>query len=161
MPALDWILLALGAGSALWGLLRGLVREVLSVVGWIASFWLGQRYATPVGEMLPLVGSSETWRQLAGFVAVFLTVLVVCALLAGLLRKLATVVGLGPLDRVLGAMFGALRGLLLLLSLTIVVNLSDWRNHEYWQNSAVVDWLNQTLQAWRPLMPAEFGKYLN
>ena len=74
---------------------------------------------------------------------------------------LASVAGLGPLDRALGALFGALRGLLLLLTLTVVVNLSDWRGHEHWQNSAVANWLNQTLLALRPLLPAEFGKYLN
>ncbi|MDI9332582.1 MAG: CvpA family protein [Alphaproteobacteria bacterium] len=161
MTALDWILLALGGASALWGLMRGLVREVLSVVGWIASFWFGQAYAAQVGQWLPLAEANDTWRHLAGFVAVFISVLVVCALCAGLMRKLASAVGLGPLDRVLGAMFGALRGLLLLLTLAIVVNLSDWRVHEHWQNSGVAQWLNQTLQKLRPLLPAEFGKYLN
>lgn len=161
MNALDLILLALGAASALWGLWRGLVREVLSVAGWVASFWLGQRYAAPLGEWLPLLGSNETWRRLAGFVIVFLLVLVGSALLANGMRKMATAVGLGPLDRALGAMFGALRGLLLLLTLTIVVNLSDWHKNAHWKNSAVAGWLNQTLQDLRPLLPAGFGKYLD
>ena len=161
MTALDWILLSIGAASAIWGLLRGLLREVLSVVGWVLSIWLGQRYAAQVGEGLPLDTSGEVLRHLAGFVCVFLLVLIITAILARMLQKLASAVGLGPLDRALGAVFGALRGLLLLLTLTIVVNMTDWRLHEHWQNSSVATWLNQTLQTLRPLMPAEFGKYLN
>ena len=161
MTTLDWMLLVIGGASAIWGLWRGLVREVLSLAGWVLSFWLGQRYASQAGQWLPLNESNEALRQLAGFVLVFVLVLVASAILANLLKKLASVAGLGPLDRALGALFGALRGLLLLLTLTVVVNLSDWRGHEHWQNSAVANWLNQTLLALRPLLPAEFGKYLN
>ena len=124
MTSLDWILLTIGGLSALWGLWRGLVREVLSLAGWIASFVLAQMYANAVGAWLPLSDTGDTLRQLAGFVLVFVSVLVLSTALALVLKKMASAVGLGPLDRVLGALFGALRGLLLLLSLTIVVGLS-------------------------------------
>ena len=161
MTALDWILISIGAASALWGLMRGLVREVLSVAGWIASFWLAQVYAVQTGDWLPLSGSADSLRYLAGFVVVFLLVLVAFALLSMALRKLASAVGLGPLDRALGVMFGALRGWLLLLSLTIVVDLASWRDHPNWQSSVVAQTLQGHLQALRPLLPAQFGKYLN
>jgi membrane protein required for colicin V production len=160
MTATDWILLALGVASALWGLWRGLVKEVISLAGWIASFWLAQVYAQPVGMALPLSGSGEALRQLAGFVTVFLAVLIISAFLGMLLKKLASAVGLGPLDRLLGAVFGALRGLLLLLTLTIMVDLSPLHNHDWWQQSGVAQWLHGVLQTLRPLLPAEFGKYI-
>ena len=161
MTSLDWILMAIGALSALWGLWRGLVREVLSLAGWVASFLLAQQYAAQAGELLPWTDSSDTLRHLAGFVLVFILVLVLSTVLAMLLKKLASVAGLGPLDRLLGAVFGALRGLLLLLSVGIVVGLSSWRDHELWQASVVAQWLQQTLGTLRPLLPAEFGRYLN
>ncbi len=161
MTALDWILLSIGAASALWGLMRGLVREVLSVVGWVASFLLAQVYAPQVGEWLPLSTTADSLRYLAGFVGVFLFVLVAFALLSMALRKLASAVGLGPLDRALGAWFGALRGWLVLLSLTIVIDLASWRDHPHWQASVVAQTLQGHLQALRPLLPAAFGKYLN
>jgi membrane protein required for colicin V production len=161
MNYLDWTLIGIGVASALWGLMRGLVREVLSLAGWIASFWLAQAYASPVGEWLPISEGSGTVRQLLGFVLVLVAVLVLSTLLAIVLKKLASAVGLGPLDRLLGAVFGALRGLLLLLSITIVVGLSPWRSQEMWQTSAVPQWLRGTLLSLRPLLPTEFGKYLN
>jgi membrane protein required for colicin V production len=161
MNYLDWTLIGIGVASALWGLMRGLVREVLSLAGWVASFWLAQLYASQVGQWLPMAESSGTLRQLLGFVLVFVVVLTMCTLLAIVLKKLASVVGLGPLDRLLGAVFGALRGLLLLLSLTIVVGLSPWRSQEMWQSSAVPKWLHGTLVTLRPMLPTEFGKYLD
>lgn len=161
MTSLDWILLTIGGLSALWGLWRGLVREVLSLAGWIASFVLAQMYANAVGAWLPLSDTGDTLRQLAGFVLVFVSVLVLSTALALVLKKMASAVGLGPLDRVLGALFGALRGLLLLLSLTIVVGLSPWHDHEAWQTSLVAQRLQGTLATLRPLLPAEFGRYLN
>ncbi len=160
MTSLDWILMAIGVLSAFWGLLRGLVREVLSVVGWVASFWLGQKYATQVGAWLPWTADHDGLRQLAGFVVVFLSVLVLSTLLGLILKKLTSVVGLGPLDRLLGALFGALRGVLLLLTLAIVVGLSPWRDSETWGASMVAQWLQASLQNLGPLLPAEFGKYL-
>ncbi len=161
MTALDWILIAIGALSAFWGLLRGLVREVLSVAGWVASFWLAQKYAEQAGAWLPWTSSNDTLKHLAGFAVVFLAVLVLSTLLALLMKKLASAAGLGPLDRLLGAIFGAFRGLLLLLTLTIVVELSPWRDSEFWQAAGVAQWLQATLHTLSPLLPADFGKYLN
>jgi membrane protein required for colicin V production len=161
MTSLDWILITIGALSALWGVWRGLVREVLSLVGWGASFVLAQMHAAQVGAWLPLADSNDTLRQLAGFVVVFVLVLVLSTVLATLLKKLASAAGLGPLDRLLGGLFGALRGLLLLLSITIVVGLTSWREHTIWQQSVMAQWLQDTLHALRPLLPTEFGRYLN
>ena len=161
MTVLDWILLAIGVLSACWGVLRGLVREVLSVAGWIASFWLAQIHAPQVGQWLPWTASNETVQHLAGFVVVFVAVLVASTLIALFMKKLASAAGLGPLDRLLGGVFGALRGLLLLLTLTIVVDLSPWREAAVWQESMVAQWLQASLHTLRPLLPAEFGKYLN
>jgi membrane protein required for colicin V production len=161
MNYLDWTLIGIGAASALWGLMRGLLREVLSLAGWAASFWLAQRYASELGAWLPIEEGSGTLRQLLGFVLVFVLVLTLCTLLAIVLKKLASAVGLGPLDRLLGAVFGALRGLLLLLSLTIVVGLSPWKSQDIWVSSTVPQWLRGTLGVLRPLLPTEFGKYLN
>lgn len=161
MIALDWILLGIGAASALWGLMRGLVREVLSVVGWVASFWLAQVYAPQMGEWLPLSDSADSLRYLAGFVLVFLIVLVAFALLSTVLRKLASAAGLGPLDRALGVLFGALRGWLLLLSLTIVVHLAKWQDHPQWQTSVLAQALQGHLHTLRPLLPDPFGKVLD
>ena len=66
MDAVDWILLAVLGVSVLLGMWRGLFREVISLAGWIAGFWLAQAWAPEAGGWLPLQGASEVLRYLAG-----------------------------------------------------------------------------------------------
>src|SRR6478736_4897644 len=103
------------------GLWRGLVAEVLSVLSWLAAFVLAQWFAPQAGELLPMAGVAQPLRYAAGFVVVFIATLVVGALLAWGCKKLLEAVGLRPLDRVLGAVFGAVRAGVLVLALGIVV----------------------------------------
>ena len=72
MSWLDWALLAVLLLSAVVGLWRGLVYEVLSVAVWVVAFVLAQRYGAPVGIWLPVDGFSEPLRVAMGFAAVFL-----------------------------------------------------------------------------------------
>ncbi len=114
MAALDWILLALLFASTLLGAWRGLVFEVLSVLGWLAAFVLAQWFAPDVASRLPMGQASETMRFAAGFVLVFVVAAFAGGLIAALIKRLVQAVGLRPVDRVLGMVFGALRGVILL-----------------------------------------------
>jgi membrane protein required for colicin V production len=122
MDAVDWILLAVLGVSVLLGMWRGLVREVISLAGWIAGFWIAQAWAPQAADWLPLQGASEVLRYLAGFVTVFVAVLVVSVMLGWMVSKLVSAVGLGLVDRLLGGVFGGLRGVVLLLTLAVVVS---------------------------------------
>ena len=72
MASIDWILVAILAASMVLGAWRGLVFEVLSVIGWIAAFLLAQWFAPDVAGMLPMQNSSETLRYAAAFFLVFI-----------------------------------------------------------------------------------------
>lgn len=160
MSAVDWILLALLVVSILLGMWRGVVREVLSLAGWIAGFWIAQHQAPWVGQWLPLEGASESLRYLAGFVTVFISVLILSVLLGWVISKLVSAVGLGVLDRLLGGVFGGLRGLVLLLTLTVVVCMTPMQSAPWWGESPVARGLVHGLQWLKPVLPAHFGKYL-
>jgi membrane protein required for colicin V production len=116
---LDWTLLAVLLLSALLGLWRGLVYEVLSLGVWVAAFLLAQAYAARAGAWLPLDGFSEPLQLAMGFAAVFLVVAFTGGALAWLIKKLVESAGLRPVDRVLGSVFGLLRGLVILLGLAM------------------------------------------
>ena len=106
MATLDWIMLAVLLASALLGAWRGLVYEVVSVLGWLASFVLAQWFAPEAALWLPMKGATEPLRYAAGFVLVFVAVAFAGGLLAWLTKKLVEAVGLRPVDRTLGAAFG-------------------------------------------------------
>lgn len=160
MSALDWILLAVLGVSILLGMWRGLVRETVSLAGWIAGFWIAQDQAPWVGQWLPLQGSSEMLRYLVGFVTVFVAVLILSVLLGWLVSKLVSAVGLGLLDRLLGGVFGGLRGGVLLLTLSVVMSMTPMQSAPWWTESPVARSLVHGLQLLKPVLPAHFGKYL-
>ncbi len=160
MDAVDWILLAVLGVSVLLGMWRGLVREVMSLVGWIAGFWIAQEWAPQAGAWLPLQGASEVLRYLAGFVTVLVGVLVVSVVLGWMVSKLLSAVGLGLVDRLLGGVFGGLRGVVLLLTLAVVVSLTPMQSAAWWTGSPVAGRLVEGLQWLKPVLPAHFGKYL-
>ena len=160
MAALDWILLAILTASLLLGVWRGLVREATQPAGWVAGFLLAQMLAPEVGAHLPIQGASEGLRYLAGFVVVFIAVLVLTALSGWVLQKLVSAVGLGVLDRLLGAVFGALRGMILLLVITVIAGMTPLQDTASWRQSEGARALTQLLHFLKPVLPADFGKYL-
>ncbi|WP_296490323.1 CvpA family protein [Rhodoferax sp.] len=160
MAALDWIFATVLLLSVLLGAWRGLVFEVLSVLSWIAAFVLAQWLALDVANYLPMSGSSEMVRYGAGFLLVFIATVMLGGLLAALLKKLMSSVGLRPVDRVLGAGFGALRGVLLLLLGTVLAAMTPFKSSPAWHESVGVALSLSVMQNIKPALPSELVKYL-
>lgn len=160
MPTLDWIFLAVLLASLALGAWRGLVYEVLSVVAWIAAFVLAQWFGPDVAQQLPMAGATEMMRYAAGFVLVFVGAVFAASLLAWLMKKLVESVGLRPVDRVLGAVFGLVRGVVLLLAATVVMHMTPFKSSAWWQESTGSATSTGVLQGLKPMLPQEFGKYL-
>jgi membrane protein required for colicin V production len=160
VAALDWVIVAVLAVSLLIGAWRGLVYEVLSVASWIAAFLLAQLLAPEAAAWLPMEKSAEAVRYAAGFVVVFIVVLVAGALLAWLTKKLIEAVGLRPVDRTLGAAFGLVRGAVLVLALAIVVNMTPLKSGEWWTESKGAGVSLAALKGLKPVLPERFGQYL-
>ncbi len=161
MTTLDWVLGGVLLFSLLLGAWRGLVYEVLSVLGWIAAFYVAQWYAPHVATLLPLQSASESVRYAAAFVLIFIAAVFMTGLLAFLLKKLVQAIGLRPIDRLLGAAFGVLRGVILLLAATVVMNMTALKSSAWWQASEGAGALTVTLQGMKPLLPEPFASYLN
>jgi len=160
LAPLDWIALGVTLASMLVGAWRGLVVEVLSLVSWLAAFVLAQWFAPDVASKLPMAGAGEQVRYAAGFVLVFVATLFAGGLIGFALSKLLSAVGLGAINRLLGALFGALRGVVLILAATVVIGMTPWKTAPLWQASVAGHWATATLVSLKPLLPQEFGKYL-
>jgi membrane protein required for colicin V production len=160
LSAVDWMLLAVLGLSFLLGLWRGIVQEVLSLTGWVAAFYVSQMYAPVAAVWLPMEGSSQMLRYAAGFVVVFIAVLVATVLVSFVVKKLVSAVGLGPLDRLLGSLFGFMRGVVILLAVTVFVGMTPMRDTEAWKQAQGTQWLQQFLHVLKPVLPADFGKYI-
>ena len=159
MAVLDWIVLAVLALSAVLGLLRGLVYEVLSVLNWIAAFLAAQWLAPQAAGLLPLGQAGEALRYAAGFVLVFIAALFAGGLLAWLIKKLVEAVGLAPVDRALGGMFGLVRGTVAVLALAVVVHLTALKDSTWWTESMTAGVATAALRGLKPVVPDSVGAY--
>jgi membrane protein required for colicin V production len=160
VAALDWIAIVLLVASMLFGLVRGLVYEVILLAAWVAVFFCAQWFAADVGDWLPFGDPAGSWRYAAGFALVFVAVVFGVGLLAALVRKLVTAVGLRPVDRLLGAVFGLARGAVALLALAVVVHLLALSDAAWWQDSRSATVLDAALLGLKPTLPEKLASYL-
>ena len=143
------------------GAWRGLVYEVLSVLGWAVAFYAAQYFAPTVALWLPLQSSSDTVRYAAAFLLVFVAGVFAAGLVAFLLKKLIEAIGLRPVDRTMGAAFGLVRGVILLLAAAVVMDMTSLKDSVWWQESKGAPVLSATLKGLKPVLPEQFAKYLN
>ncbi len=161
MATLDWALIGVLAASALLGAWRGLVYEVLSVLGWLASFVMAQVFAPDAAQWLPVLQTAgQPLRYAAGFALVFIATAFAAGLLSWIAKKLIAAIGLRPVDRTLGAAFGLVRGVVLLLAGAVVVSMTALGTADWWQASQGARVLEVALKGVKPLVPQEFGQYL-
>lgn len=146
--------------SVLLGFWRGLVYEVLVLAGWIAAFFCAQWFAADVAPLLPLGAPDAAWRYAAAFVLVFVLAAFAGGLLAALSSRLVGAVGLRPVDRALGGVFGAARALVALLAAAVVVHLLSMSGQLWWREAASAPLLDAALQGLKPALPEKLASYL-
>ncbi|HKA42570.1 MAG TPA: CvpA family protein [Burkholderiales bacterium] len=142
MTAFDHVVLAIIGLSILLSVIRGLVREVLSLLAWAAGFMAAGAFASDLAVLLPAEVSDERLRLAVGFGAIFLVVLLSMSLLALMVSRLVTVAGLAVEDRVLGGAFGLFRGLLVVVALVLVAGLTSLPRQPAWREA----WLSGLLE---------------
>ena len=160
LVAMDWFFIGVLVVSLLVGAWRGLVFEVISVVSWIAAFVLAQWFAPAVAHWLPISSTNEALRYGLGFLIVFVGTIFAGSLIAFVVKKLLAAVGLSPVDRMLGAAFGVVRGVVILLALTVVVGMTPLKSAHWWQESEGAKLAGVALHGLKPVLPEDFGKYI-
>jgi len=160
MTWLDYAVIGVFAISLALGAWRGLVRELISILGWVIAFLAANLLAGPLGPSMPQAIPSPELRVAAAFVAVFAGSLIVTSLAGLLLSKIVKAVGLGGLDRLLGAMFGAARALLIVLAGALLAGLTSAPQQPYWKNSASGPLLARVVGEVKPLLPQTLAERL-
>jgi membrane protein required for colicin V production len=158
--AVDLGMLAVMLLSMIVGLVRGLVFEVLSLAGWVVAYFAAQWFAADLAPYLPIGQPDSLARHMVAMALLFIGVLIAWTLLARLARMVLHATPLTLIDRVGGGAFGLLRGALLLLVLTTVVQVSPAAQSSFWQASVGAAWLQSGVHVIRPLLPAEMGRWL-
>lgn len=134
MGIADSIILGVIALSAVVSLWRGFVREAFSLVTWAAAFIVARLFSPHLDTYLTQTIEMPSLRMAAAFGLLFVTVLIAGAIIGKLIQLLVKATGLSGTDRVLGMVFGALRGVLVV---TVLVALFRpmIEDDEWWQAS--------------------------
>ncbi|MEX0900582.1 MAG: CvpA family protein [Gammaproteobacteria bacterium] len=153
----DVAILALIGVSTVIGLMRGLVKEVLSLLAWVAAFWVAIVFAAELSPHLGFVSDSEVVRAIAAFVTLFLATLVVAALLNHLIAMLVKGTGLHGTDRVLGMGFGLLRGVVVVAALMVIGLVAEQQTEDWWRGSFMIDALDPVAVWMHGFLPSDIG----
>jgi membrane protein required for colicin V production len=157
MTSLDWVIVAILVSSCLLGIWRGLIREVFSVAGWIAAVVLSLRYAAPLGTHLP---GDIAWPALRTSIAVAIIVvgcLFTAAALGWVVYRFITAAKLSGTDRMLGAIFGLLRGVLIIFAAVHFASRTALAQQPAWRDALLVQPFDAGVRWLAPHLPVPFA----
>ena len=135
MEYADYVVLGIIAISILVGVIRGFIKEAFSLAVWAAAFLVAFQYSGAVALQLENHIELPSARTSLAFVGLFLSVLLVGGLVTFLVGKLVEKTGLSGTDRMLGGVFGGIRGLALVLAIMLVAGLTPVQQDPWWQQS--------------------------
>jgi len=141
----DAVVLAALVLSLGLGIFRGIVREILSLSSWIISIWLAYVYGDDLAIVVVPWVESERLSGLIGYVVVFVTVLVLLSLVGALLLKLFRIAGLSGTSRLLGGLFGFLRGLVIVTVLLFSAEWTPATSQAWFRDSQIVPYFDVPL----------------
>lgn len=158
MTAFDYAVLAVIAASVLLGLWRGVVSEILALAAWVAAFFVARAEAATVAAWLAGQIADPGMRLVAAYVLIFVGVLLLFAIARMLISLMLKAVGLGLLDRLLGAAFGVLRGVLVVWMAVLVAGMTPLPKADWWRDAMLAPPLETAVIAAKPWLPAEAAK---
>jgi membrane protein required for colicin V production len=161
MTVFDYAVLLVVGASVLVSVMRGFVREVLSLLGWVIAFVAAALASGTVAAWLTGAIANESLRALGAFVAVFLLTLIGMSLIAMLASGLLRRAGLGLEDRVLGGVFGLARGLLIVTLFVVLAGLTSLPRQPAWNDAMLSPPLVALAGAVKPWLPQIVSRNLS
>lgn len=162
---IDYIIIAIIAFSIIISLLRGFIREVMSLVSWVVAFFVASHFYPYLANYLTQIESLYI-RNGTAIAILFIATLIVGGIVNYVLGELVDKTGLTSTDRVLGACFGLLRGVLIVAALLFFMDtFTNFSQSDWWKESKliphfgfIVEWFFQQLQAGSSFIKSTLNK---
>lgn len=156
----DYAIIATLALSVLVGLWRGFVGEVLALVCWVLAFWVAWMFGPVLAEQFAASISVPSVRVMLGYVVSFIAVLIAGAIVGYLMRKLVNGSGLSGTDRLLGMVFGLVRGFALVVLVVVLMKFTPVIRDDWWQTSRMLPTFERSASWMTTLLPETVARYL-
>lgn len=161
MTWFDYAVLMILVASVIVSMVRGLVREILSLCAWFVAFFVANRFAADLAMMLPAAIPGTMARLMVAFGVLFLGSLLVCGLINLALDQLIKASGLTLADRGLGGLFGFARGTLIILTLVILAGLTALPKQAFWRDALLSPLAETAVRTIKPMLPADWAQYIH
>lgn len=163
MNAMNWadvaILVIIGI-SALLSLFRGYVKEMLSLVAWAAAFWVAFAFSDQGAVMLVDYISTPSVRMAVAFAVLFVATLIVGGLVNYLMGQLVEKTGLSSTDRMMGLVFGIVRGVAVVAIIVLLAGLTPVPQDPWWRESQFLHHFQELALWMRGYLPPEVASYI-
>jgi len=161
MNGFDLALVAVVGLSAVFAFVRGVIREVVALATWVIGVVAAIAYAGTLAGMLPWFHAAPVAKEAIAFAAILLAVIIAGSVVSRMLADVVRAIGLGFVDRTLGAAFGVARGLLVVVVFALVAGVTALPKRDWWQNSTLGQPLAQAALALRPYLPRAWAERLD
>jgi membrane protein required for colicin V production len=156
----DIAILAIVGISAVLSLLRGLVREVLSLAAWVIAFWVARTFNPVAANWVSGWVRMPSGQWLLGFGLLFFGTLLAMGVINFIITRIVAATGLTATDRLLGVIFGVLRGVAVVTLLVFLAGFTPMTKDPWWAQSMFVPKLVPAAHWLRAKIPPEIQKYL-
>jgi membrane protein required for colicin V production len=156
----DYLLLFVLISSVIISTLRGLVKEILSLLGWIVAFIVANACGAQLAPMLPAVVPGDAGRLMVAYIALFLGVRILMGLASMAIGALVSASGLSLADRGLGGLFGLARGIVIVLAVVILCGMTAIPKQAFWQDALLSPLAESGARTLKPFLPAALAQYV-
>ena len=159
MAVLDWVILGMVLVSTLISLVRGFVKEVLSLVTWIAAFAIAMGFSQPASAFVPQAVDIPSARVALAFLALFVVVLIIGGIVNWAVSTAVNKTGLSGTDRSVGMVFGLARGVFIVAVLVLLAHLTAMPKESWWQASVLIPQFQVVADWILALLPSDIAQH--
>lgn len=160
MTLFDYLVLFVLVCSIVISTLRGLVKEILSLLSWIVSFVVANAYGEDLAMLLPDMIPGNVTRLIVAFIALFIGVRLLMLLLTMAIDALIKAAGLTLADRGLGGLFGLGRGLVIVLAAVLVCGMTAIPQQAFWKEALFSPMAETAARTVKPFLPGDVARHV-
>jgi len=158
---LDLIIAGILLFSVVMGLLRGFIREVLSLICWIVAFAVAFNFQAVGATFMERFTSAPVLQSWGGFIGIFIVALLVMSLITMLVYRLFAATGVTSTDKALGAFFGFARGVLIVSACVVAFGVTSIpQSAGWWKNSVLVGYFDPVARIIIDVLPDRYAQQL-
>jgi membrane protein required for colicin V production len=156
----DYLILFVLVCSIVISTMRGLIKEILSLVSWIVSFVVANAYGAILAGWLPNVIPGQTLRLIVGFLVLFIGVRLLMSLLRKAVDALIKASGLSLADRGLGGLFGLARGCIIVMASVLLSGMTSIPQQAFWKDALFSPIAVTATQTIMPFLPGSVTQHV-